>query len=261
MKNHTYIKFVISVIALVFLFSTGCQEEEENLTVGIETIDLIIKDVTRTTLIFEGEVITAVPTKIFNKGIVWDFEPEPNTRNGIRSFGRGGVTFGDTLRGLSPFRTYYARGFASNVTGTLYGPEVIFTTAASFSEVPCKPDSNSYTIGSNTTRFTSVRQGSGNGNQYSLEARGKINVVFSAAPQSGTYRIEGGYNTFVSDGECNIWGAFGGTWSNRYNGVKGDSLFVEQLGVNQYNVTFCGINFEGANTTNRFTTDGNITYR
>lgn len=264
MKKTTFSQALILLAAsFLFLFS-GCQQEED-LQIGIQTIDLVLTDIKKTWVAFEGDVITQVPSKIINRGIVYSHLPNPTTLDGVIDFGRGEGAFADTIKDLIPFQTYYARGYVSNIDGIFYGPEVTFETTDIIFAIPCSPDVNTYVNANGTvTKFDIVTQGLGNGREYCLEADGffrEMTVTFPEAPNSGIYYIKGGYRVPISGRECSIWADFGGGWSNRYYGVRGDSLFVDKLGEDHYSVTFCDIQFEGANTSNQTRVSGNITYK
>jgi uncharacterized protein (TIGR02145 family) len=72
----------------------------------------------------DGGVIT-------EKGMVWSTSTNPTIAlptKRIAGYGKG--SFVCNMNGLTPATTYYARSYATNSAGTVYGSEIRFTTAA-----------------------------------------------------------------------------------------------------------------------------------
>ena len=89
---------------------------------------------TQVTLKSEVRYITNLPygfryNTITNCGIVWGTEPNPTIASQKKT-DEGAILgqFTSTIKGLSPNSTYYARPYAINPNGVVYGAQVIFTT-------------------------------------------------------------------------------------------------------------------------------------
>ncbi|NJK96198.1 MAG: hypothetical protein HC905_15935, partial [Bacteroidales bacterium] len=65
---------------------------------------------------------------ITERGVCWGTASGPTITGSKTSDGTGTGSFTSNLTGLLPFTTYYARAFATNSVGTVYGDEVVFTT-------------------------------------------------------------------------------------------------------------------------------------
>jgi uncharacterized protein (TIGR02145 family) len=63
-------------------------------------------------------------------GVCWNTLSGPTISNNKTTDGNGTGTYSSNMTGLSLSTTYYVRAYATNSTGTAYGNEVYFTTAA-----------------------------------------------------------------------------------------------------------------------------------
>ncbi len=66
---------------------------------------------------------------ITQKGVVWSWAPTPILGNPATTHGAGDAAFVSTITPLYANRTYYVRSYATNIVGTTYGQQVVFTTA------------------------------------------------------------------------------------------------------------------------------------
>jgi len=66
---------------------------------------------------------------ITQKGVCWNYTSGPTIGNPHTSDGAGSADFVSTITGLYANRTYYVRAYTTNIVGTTYGPEKVFTTA------------------------------------------------------------------------------------------------------------------------------------
>ena len=62
------------------------------------------------------------------RGVCWSTAQNPTTADNSTDDGAGTGSFTSSISGLAPNTTYYVRAYATNNTGTAYGPEVSFTT-------------------------------------------------------------------------------------------------------------------------------------
>jgi len=89
-----------------------------------------ITGITTTAATGGGSNISAVST-ITAKGICWSTSADPTTANTCTNNGTGTDSFTASITGLSTNTTYHVRAYAISSTGTAYGADFSFTTAAS----------------------------------------------------------------------------------------------------------------------------------
>jgi hypothetical protein len=77
-----------------------------------------------------GTVDVGGAATISARGVCYATTPTPTTANSVVSGGTGTGTFSCNLTGLIGSTTYYVRAYATNAGGTVYGPEISFTTLA-----------------------------------------------------------------------------------------------------------------------------------
>lgn len=76
-----------------------------------------------------GTIVDDGGCTLTDKGICWNYQPNPTISNNKISAGSGSEDFSLDITGLYANRTYYVKAYATNSKGTTYGPEVVFTTA------------------------------------------------------------------------------------------------------------------------------------
>ena len=96
-------------------------------------------DVTTTTALLGGEVISDGYAEVTGRGIYWGPDPDPSGSGVREPMGTGTGPFSLTLDGLQMNTTYYLRAYAVNIAGTAYGEVESFTTLASVPEVVTAP--------------------------------------------------------------------------------------------------------------------------
>lgn len=94
---------------------------------GVTTGD--ITEIGYYTAVSGGSVIDDGGCTITQKGVCWSYNPNPTINNSRTTEGAGGGVFISNITGLNANRTYYVRAYATNIKGTSYGPEKVFTTA------------------------------------------------------------------------------------------------------------------------------------
>lgn len=80
------------------------------------------------TAISGGSITDDGGCPITQKGVCWNYLPNPTIGNPHTSEGAGSDAFVSNITGLYANRTYYVRAYATNNVGTVYGPEKVFTT-------------------------------------------------------------------------------------------------------------------------------------
>jgi hypothetical protein len=75
-----------------------------------------------------GKVITDGGSEVTSRGVCWSNSANPTTVDSHTTNGTGTGAFTSLITGLTPNTTYYARAYATNLAGTAYGNEVMFTT-------------------------------------------------------------------------------------------------------------------------------------
>ena len=102
-------------------------EEEIVLELAVVTT-LSVTDITETSAVAGGEVISDGGAEVTARGVCWSLSSNPTIENDKTVEGEGIGSFQSILSGLSQNTTYYVRAYATNSEGTAYGEEVTFTT-------------------------------------------------------------------------------------------------------------------------------------
>jgi uncharacterized protein (TIGR02145 family) len=76
----------------------------------------------------EGKVVCDGGNHVTARGFVWGTEPNPTLTDNSSVDGDGIGAFKSLLNDLQPNHTYYAKAYATNSTGTVYGTEQEFRT-------------------------------------------------------------------------------------------------------------------------------------
>ncbi len=87
-----------------------------------------VTQITATTAVVEGKVITFGASGVTERGVVYSMNPNPTTTDTKISSASGTGSYTCYLTGLQPNTTYYVRAYAINASGTAYGEVVSFTT-------------------------------------------------------------------------------------------------------------------------------------
>ena len=86
-------------------------------------------NITTTSAMSGGTVTLPEGSHVFQRGVCWGTEPNPDVDGSHTSLYEGaGTTFTSTLENLTPNTTYYVRAYAVSDYGLAYGDEVSFTT-------------------------------------------------------------------------------------------------------------------------------------
>lgn len=128
MKKFYILLFIVSSIFLV----ADCSKKKNN---GINDADLPkittmpIDSVTYFTAVCGGSVLSSGTSLITAGGLCWDTFPQPKVPGCSKTNIILSDKFKDKITGLIPGRTYYARAYATNASGTGYGNQDTFSTA------------------------------------------------------------------------------------------------------------------------------------
>jgi hypothetical protein len=87
-----------------------------------------LTEITSTTAKSGGIVISDGGASITSKGVCWSLRINPDTAEFLTSDGEGFEDFASTLTGLSQSTEYNVRSYATNLSGTAYGENIIFKT-------------------------------------------------------------------------------------------------------------------------------------
>jgi uncharacterized protein (TIGR02145 family) len=98
---------------------------------SVETAD--ISGITSESAVGGGEVHHDGGADVIARGVVWGTSPNPQLSSGSIDFSTDGTglgSFASQISGLSPGTSYYVRAYATNITGTVYGAQKSFRSAA-----------------------------------------------------------------------------------------------------------------------------------
>jgi hypothetical protein len=103
----------------------------ENPVLPQVTTDTII-DITQTTAVSGGNVISDGGADVTARGVCWNTSPDPTVADYLTTDGTGTGAFTSHLEGLTANTLYFVRAYATNSVGTVYGNERTFTTSENF---------------------------------------------------------------------------------------------------------------------------------
>lgn len=89
-----------------------------------------VSAITQTSATSGGNVTSNGGAAVTERGVCWGTNSGPTISGNHVASGSGNGTFTTNITGLTPGTTYYVRAYATNSTGTAYGNERTFTTAA-----------------------------------------------------------------------------------------------------------------------------------
>jgi hypothetical protein len=115
-----------TLIALVIIFSTGCEKKPPETVPVITTVTA--SDITKNSAVSGGEITSDGGSPVTARGICWSTNSNPTVNDSFTTDGEGPGSFASNLSGLNPGTEYYIRAYATNAIGTAYGNELDFTT-------------------------------------------------------------------------------------------------------------------------------------
>ncbi|MBV4357603.1 MBG domain-containing protein [Pinibacter aurantiacus] len=108
----------------------GCALSTLTVLAAAEVTTGAVNSVTFTTATMTGNVSFAGNGPVSEKGIVYSTSSSPDINDTKLTNGTGTGAISVNASSLSPGTTYYVRAYATNATGTAYGPQLSFTTPA-----------------------------------------------------------------------------------------------------------------------------------
>jgi len=94
-----------------------------------------VTEIGATTAKSGGNITSDGGSPVTARGICWGTAANPTTSNSHTTQGTGSGSFTSNLTGLQPGTTYHVRAYAINSSGTAYGNDITFTTAAAMPTV------------------------------------------------------------------------------------------------------------------------------
>ncbi len=171
---------------------------------NIEVPTIVTTDITNVTTTSSssgGNITSDGGSQVTGRGACWGTSLSPTTANTKTTDGTGTGSFTSSLTGLTPNTTYYVRAYATNSSGTAYGNEVSFKTAASGVTIPMVT----------TTAITGITQ---------------------------TTALSGG--TVTSDGNATVT-AHGVCWNTSSNPTIANNKTTDGTGVGSFTSSLTGL--------------------
>ena len=113
-------------MALLLNLSNSCIKEFPVTLPELSTSSLT--NITSTSAICGGNVISDGGDIILARGVCWSTDFNPTIDDNVTTDGSGSGSFVSNITGLTSGTYYYIRSYATNSAGTAYGNEVIFNT-------------------------------------------------------------------------------------------------------------------------------------
>jgi len=138
LKQFGLASFVVGI--LVFY---GCKEDNNTISLPAVT-DASLVEITVTSAVIKGVVLTEGSNQVTSRGICWSAGPEPTVDDNKIIEGSGPGEFSARIAGLTPGARYYVRVFATNADGTSYSKPLEITTALTASPATLETYAISY---------------------------------------------------------------------------------------------------------------------
>lgn len=139
---------ISGILIFIQLIFTGysCKKDKPGVATIITTT---MSDVTFTSAVSGGTVTNDGGATIVSRGVCWNTSGNPSLVDECTVDDGGSGSFTSNITGLTPYTSYYLRGYATNIAGTAYGQQLSFNTSCTIADA----DGNVYntiTIGSQT---------------------------------------------------------------------------------------------------------------
>ena len=108
------------------IIAHSCRKEDPPTIPVVESV--IITDITQTTAIGGGQIVTDGGKPVTKRGVCWGATNQPTINENKTTDGAGDGSFVSSITGLTPGVLYYVRAYATNGVGTGYGDPVSFKT-------------------------------------------------------------------------------------------------------------------------------------
>lgn len=137
-KNIRILIYLLLITSVLLTHTISCKKGEDDGQIPITTTLIVnthvVSNITSTTAIFEGDVVSSGGDLTFDVGFCWsNVTSEPDySGNYIWLCGvQGSGSFSGEKWYLTPGTTYYVRAYALNSKGIAYGNVISFTTTGS----------------------------------------------------------------------------------------------------------------------------------
>ena len=145
---------VLSVIVAGFLllncegpvapeFANPYDEQSEDFIPKADLNTFRVTEIRALQAVSGGEFVTDYGKPVTAKGVCWSTDEEPTVEDDCTNEGEGHDAFTSTMDVLEPDQTYYARAYATNEAGTIYGLQRSFTTRDGLALVTIELESKS----------------------------------------------------------------------------------------------------------------------
>jgi uncharacterized protein (TIGR02145 family) len=125
-EEYRFWFYSLIVTGSILVFISSCQKEVPTTLPALSTSQ--ISDITSSSLVCGGNIISDGGTVITARGVCWSTHPVPTINDDIITDGTGTGSFSGLIAGLESGRDYYFRAFATNSSGTAYGNAIVFIT-------------------------------------------------------------------------------------------------------------------------------------
>jgi len=133
-KRDTFITFQFILIFTLLSFLSSCEiDQYEPIPQKPTLISAAISDITQTSAIGGGNIVSDGGASITSRGVCWFTSENPTISNFKTSDGSGVGIFTSNINNLFPGKLYHVRAYAINSVGIGYGPDIAFTTVSSTS--------------------------------------------------------------------------------------------------------------------------------
>lgn len=122
--TFSYLSLVIACLLIIF----SCKKDPPKVLPTLSTTE--VSNITSTTATAGGTISSDGNTVVTARGVCWSNKENPTISNNITSDKSGIGTFSSSITELSPGKNYFVRAYATNIVGTAYGNQLIFTTTS-----------------------------------------------------------------------------------------------------------------------------------
>jgi hypothetical protein len=130
--NTTYYVRAYAINSIGVLYSVDSVFSTNSFSLPIFTSS-VVSILQSNSAIIETDIQDDGGSSVIFRGVCWSTSPNPNTSLPTKTLDSSGIgRYASTITGLSTNTLYYARAYAINSTGTVYGPELVFSAAISF---------------------------------------------------------------------------------------------------------------------------------
>ena len=169
-----------------------------------------IDNITTYSAVCHGNVTDKGNASMIERGVCWSTTPNPTLEDAHTANGNGLGEFASQLYNLQQGTIYYVRAYATNLAGTSYGEEMVFTTICEDLTLPYSNDFDSYTT--DTSVATAIEP-----NCWEL--------VQEDVPMTEENRPQLIYNNYAHSGDYSLW--------LKYRGIYAMPTLSENIAMNR----------------------------